>query len=172
MGDFGASLVNVLAMAGVFIGGYFSGILIKRCVSEMATRLCPFSDRPFFRNKRSRILGIFSAWAMSLVYLLIFLRWRVGCQLWEAIYLLLFGLTLGALFSTQFIEMSSTLLKEQLGQCMATYYLSQKLGTILGPIFGLKLIDQLFQQSLEHKLPSNSSKHKVRSPSWKEKFLD
>ncbi|KAJ6121117.1 hypothetical protein N7523_005397 [Penicillium sp. IBT 18751x] len=142
--DFEASLVNVIAMFGVPIGGFLTGLFIKRT------------------NQHKR-LGIMAASLMGLVYLVIFLRWRVGCHLWESVYLLPFGFTMGVLFSTQFIGMTSTVLKERLGQCVGTFYLFQQLGRIIGPVFGLKLINQIFKQSLIEKLASGPEKQMLIS---------
>lgn len=99
-------------------------------------------------------MGIVAACVTVLVYLLVFLRWRSGCLLWEALYLFPFGIAIGILFSTQFVGVTTTVPKDRLGQCIGTFYLFQQLGRIIGPLFGLKLIDLNFKSCLQRNLGS------------------
>jgi MFS family permease len=113
------------------------------------------------RTNQCRKMGIIAVFSMALVYLLIFYRWRVGCLPWEAAYLVPFGITMGILLSTQFIGMTSTVPKERLGQCIGTFYLFQQLGRIIGPAFGLKLIDRTFERSLQKRFDSEAYSKRV-----------
>ncbi|KAJ5661385.1 major facilitator superfamily domain-containing protein [Penicillium longicatenatum] len=140
--DFTASMVNMLIMAGVPTGGYFAGYLIRR-----------------------RKIGVITACFMGLIYLLIFLRWRAPCLPWETVYLIPFGFTMGILFSTQFVGMTTTVIEARIGQCIGTYALFGQLGAVIGPLLGLKLVDFIFQRKLYREIPSSSEKpalvHKV-----------
>lgn len=114
------------------------------------------------RTKRSKKMGIAAAISMSLIYLLIFIRWRVGCAPLEVLYLFPYGFTLGVMFSTQFVGMISSVANERMGQCIGTYLLSQQLGGIMGPTFGLKFIDHIFRNSLENRIGPDPEKPAVR----------
>ncbi|THC95821.1 hypothetical protein EYZ11_004691 [Aspergillus tanneri] len=129
-------------MVGVPIGAYLAGVWIKR-------------------TSRYRTIDLIAACVVALVYLLIFFRWRNSCSTWEVFYLLPYGFAMGVLFSTQFIGMSSVAPTERVGQCIGTYYLFQQIGRILGPVFGLSLIQQVFKDSLWKSLGSVPEKQQL-----------
>lgn len=85
---------------------------------------------------------------MALLCLVIFFRWRNGCNPWEALFLFPFGFTLGIQYSTQYIGMAASIPKSRIGQSTGTYYLFQQLGRIVGPVFGLATVEELFKGSL------------------------
>lgn len=93
-----------------------------------------------------------------LSFLSIFLTWRDGCTLWESFFLFLIGFAPGILFSSLFIGMSSSSPKECMSICIVTYYLSQQLGTMIGPSCGSALVQWLFQGNLVARLGSISHK--------------
>lgn len=111
-------------------------------------------------------MGIVATCIMALNYFVIFLRWRTGSLPLETLYLLPLGFTIGVFLSVQFIGMTVSVLKEELGQCLGTFYLCQQMGRILGPVFGLKLIDHIFQDRLWKSIAPGPEKQLVRLQSY------
>ncbi|GAB1195679.1 hypothetical protein APSETT444_004941 [Aspergillus pseudonomiae] len=87
-----------------------------------------------------------------MTYLLIFIRWRNGCYLWELVYLLPNGMAIGILFTTQFIGMSLGVPSESLTTCITTYYLAQQSGNIIGPAANVAVVQRIFMGRLEKNL--------------------
>ena len=85
---------------------------------------------------------------MALSYLIIIPRWRNGCNAWESLLLLPLGFTVGIQHSTQYTGMAVSVPKSRIGQCTGTFYLFQQLGYIIGPVFGLANVEQLFEGGL------------------------
>lgn len=127
--DFVASMMYVQVAAGVSVGGVVSGYVIKRM-------------------RRYKTMSIISLGITVLSFLLIFLTWRDGCNIWESFFLFVVGFAPGILFSTMFIGMSYSSPKECLSVCIGTFYLCQQLGTIIGPACGAALVQRLFKNNL------------------------
>ena len=87
-----------------------------------------------------------------MTYLLIFIRLRSGCDLWEVVYLLPNGMAVGILFTTQFLGMSLGVPNESLTTCITTYYLTQQLGSIIGPAANVAVVQRVFIGKLENSL--------------------
>lgn len=85
---------------------------------------------------------------MALSYLIIIPRWRNGCNVWEALLLVPLGFTVGIQHSTQYTGMTASVPKSRIGQCTSTFHLFRQLGYIIGPVFGLANVEQLFKGGL------------------------
>ncbi|KAB8202937.1 major facilitator superfamily domain-containing protein [Aspergillus parasiticus] len=128
-----AASAFVLAAVGVSIGALIAGKFIKRW-------------------KRYRTMTAIAVFGAVLTYLLIFIRWRNGCHLWEVVYLLPNGIAIGILFTTQFIGMSLGAPNENLTTCITTYYLAQQLGNIIGPAANVGVVQRVFMGKLKKNL--------------------
>ncbi|RAL10280.1 MFS general substrate transporter, partial [Aspergillus homomorphus CBS 101889] len=131
--DLIASLSFVLTSLGVSAGGLVSGYLIKR-------------------TRQYKIMELIALCLSTLIYVAIFIQWQDGCSIWESLYLFASGLTLGIVFSSQFVGMSASSPKSRLASCIGAYYLSQQLGFIVGPAAGLALVQGLFASRLGRSL--------------------
>ncbi|KDE85424.1 putative transporter [Aspergillus oryzae 100-8] len=129
-----AASAFVLGAVGVSIGALIAGKVIKS------------------RWKRYRTMTAIAVSGAVLTYLLIFIRWRNGCHLWEVVYLLPNGIAIGILFTTQFIGMSLGAPNESLTTCITTYYLAQQLGNIIGPAMNVAVVQRVFMRKLEKNL--------------------
>lgn len=141
----------VQVAAGVSLGGVVSGYVIKRYASlntppSLLSNLA--SSLTIHRMRRYKTMSIISLGITVLSFLLIFLIWRDGCNIWESFFLFVVGFAPGILFSTMFIGMSYSSPKECLSVCIGTYYLCQQLGTIIGPACGAALAQRLFKNNL------------------------
>ncbi|KAB8265073.1 major facilitator superfamily domain-containing protein [Aspergillus pseudonomiae] len=128
-----AASAFVLAAVGVSIGALIAGKVIKR-------------------SKRYRTMTVIAVCGAFMTYLLIFIRWRNGCYLWELVYLLPNGMAIGILFTTQFIGMSLGVPSESLTTCITTYYLAQQSGNIIGPAANVAVVQRIFMGRLEKNL--------------------
>ncbi|KAE8139416.1 major facilitator superfamily domain-containing protein [Aspergillus pseudotamarii] len=128
-----AASAFVLAAVGVSIGALIAGKVIKR-------------------SKRYRTMTVIAVCGTIMTYLLIFIRWRSGCYLWEVVYLLPNGVAVGILFTTQFLGMSLGVPNESLTTCITTYYLTQQLGSIIGPAANVAVVQRVFIGKLENNL--------------------
>lgn len=142
------------------IGLYYQAV----CISLLALPLLWPGDEAYCQSnstKRYKNMTTMSIFLIILAYFLIFLTWRDGCT-WQSTFLLQVGFAQGVLFSGFFIGMSQSSSKEHLSTCIATYYLSQQLGTIIGPTCGLALIQWLFRGNLVNRLGDIPHKKQVR----------
>ncbi|KAE8376791.1 major facilitator superfamily domain-containing protein [Aspergillus bertholletiae] len=141
-----AALAFVLAAIGVPIGALIAGKIIKK-------------------TKRYRTMAVIAVCGTVITYLLIFIRWRTGSNLWELVYLLPNGMAIGILLTTQFIGMSLSAPNEDLPTCIATYYLAQQLGNIIGPAVNVAVVQRIFVGQLE-KFLNGWNERKVYSPTY------
>ncbi|KAF5855778.1 hypothetical protein ETB97_008439 [Aspergillus alliaceus] len=128
-----ASTAYVLSAVGVSFGALIAGKVIKR-------------------SKRYRTMTVIAVGGAIVTYLLIFIRWRTGCYLWELVYLFPNGMAIGILFTTQFIGMSLDVPKEHLSTCITTYYLFQQLGNVVGPSTNVAIVQRVFLGQLKKNL--------------------
>ncbi|PYH97108.1 putative transporter, partial [Aspergillus ellipticus CBS 707.79] len=142
-----ASLSFVLTSLGVSAGGLLSGYIIKRTHHYKTLTLTALS------------LSI-------LIYLTIYIQWQNGCSLPETISIFISGLTMGIVFSTQFIGMSASSPPTRLSACIGTFCLSQQLGFIVGPAAGLSLIQRVFGSRLRDGLLEWPGKQEVSIILW------
>lgn len=96
-----------------------------------------------------------------IIYLGVFVLWRDGCPLWETFIMFPMGISMGIIFSSQFISMTCSSPKPRLAVCIGTYFVWQQLGILLGPAIGLALVQALFGASLGRDLPESGDKAEV-----------
>ncbi|PWY90955.1 MFS general substrate transporter, partial [Aspergillus heteromorphus CBS 117.55] len=131
--DLIASLSFVLTSLGVSAGGLISGYIIKR-------------------SHRYKTMTLVALVFSILIYLTIYIQWQDGCSLLETVSIFFSGLTMGIVFSTQFVGMSASSPPSRLATCIGTFCLSQQLGFIVGPAAGLSLIQRVFGERLMDQL--------------------
>ncbi|KAE8322582.1 major facilitator superfamily domain-containing protein [Aspergillus sergii] len=135
--NIGGDMTTLLAGGMLLVGLPLGGILANHVVR---------------RTRHYKRLGLIAIVLLVLTYLVVFLRWREGIQIWEIVFLFPSGLAAGMFLATQFIGMTAELTENNLIQGTGTYYLFQQLGRILGPAIGFALIQGNFQARLNWKL--------------------
>ena len=143
---FVASLANLAFMVSVPIGDLVSGFWIRRCVHPTITDIKELTND--LSTNHYKTISLVTASIMALSYLTIFSRWRNGCNAWETLLLFPFGFIIGIQHSTQYTGMTTSVPKSRIGQCTGTFHLIQQLGYIIGPVFSLANVEQLFKGSL------------------------
>lgn len=98
-----------------------------------------------------------------LSYLVIFLRWRTGANLWEALYAFPSGIMQGIILSGQFIGMSLSAPKDRVATAVGAYSLSQQLGLMLGTTAASAILQGVFGRTLLERLGGLPDKSEV---SW------
>ncbi|KAE8164780.1 major facilitator superfamily domain-containing protein [Aspergillus tamarii] len=126
-------LAGAMLLVGLPVGGILANYLVRR-------------------TRRYKRLGLIAIVLLVITYLIVFVRWPEGIQIWEIMFLFPSGVAAGMFIATQFIGMTAELTEKNLVQCTGTYYLFQQLGRILGPAIGFALIQGHFKARLDWKL--------------------
>ncbi|KAL4878351.1 major facilitator superfamily domain-containing protein [Aspergillus karnatakaensis] len=127
--DFMAAIWLVTTSLGVSIGSIVSGLVIKY-------------------TKRFKNMTLLSTLLTLAIYTLILLTYPHGFNAAKGILLLIAGFAPGILFPALFVGMSATAPQGTLSVCISTYYLSQQVGSIIGPAVGSALVQRDFKRRL------------------------
>lgn len=125
----------------------------------------PLTASSRLRTRRYKRLGLIAIVLLVITYLIVFVRWPEGIQIWEIMFLFPSGVAAGMFIATQFIGMTAELTEKNLVQCTGTYYLFQQLGRILGPAIGFALIQGHFKARLNWRLQAEPNTSEVRATS-------
>ncbi|PKY01911.1 MFS transporter, partial [Aspergillus campestris IBT 28561] len=134
--DFYGSMIYLISSLGIPVGSIIGGNVIKR-------------------THRYKTMTVATVIGSVIFYLGVFILWRDGCPLWETSIMFPIGISMGLVFSSQFISMTCSSPKSRLAVCIGTYFVSQQLGILLGPAIGLALVQALFGASLGRDLPGS-----------------
>ncbi|KAJ5106685.1 major facilitator superfamily domain-containing protein [Penicillium angulare] len=148
-----------LALFRTSIGAYLANqVMMTSSHSVILSNFVPYLIRLqnttnlFATTKRYKPITVIAVCGLAIGFLVMLLRWRVSFERWELVYLFPSGIFLGILFVTQFTAMSQIAPKEELAQCITTYYFFQQLGSILGPATSVVIVQHSFQKQLERSL--------------------
>lgn len=81
-------------------------------------------------------------------YLLIMVRWRYGADIWESVYTVANGLSMGMALNALFVAMSASAPEAQRTTAISFYYLCQQIGIIFGVGGIAALFDTIFCNAL------------------------
>lgn len=81
-------------------------------------------------------------------YLLIMLRWRYGADIWESVYTVANGLSMGMALNALFVAMTASAPGAQRTTAISFYYLCQQIGIIFGVGGFAALFDTIFRNAL------------------------
>lgn len=81
-------------------------------------------------------------------YLLIMVKWRYGADVWESLYTIANGLSLGMGLNALFVALTASAPEAQRTAAISVYYLCQQIGIIFGVGGFAALFETIFRNAL------------------------
>ena len=115
------------------------------------------STNESYRTKRYKLLSIFGLALCSIGFGLVALRWYNPIEIWECLYMVLSGLGVGIVISTQFVLISAAAPKDRIATAVSLFYLAQQIGMMTGTSSSAAIVQSGFRGRLHELFPDQES---------------